>query len=65
MGISIKVEATPGDEIENTIRDMGRLADSLNCCVTIKFNDMLFWVYPNDDIALRVENARRKLLLID
>lgn len=50
MGIFIQVQATPGDHINEVLKEMLALANLVDFPVKTDFNDRLVWVHPGDGI---------------
>jgi hypothetical protein len=55
MSITLKIEAEPGSQIEETFEEAIRLATLLTCTTEFKFNEVVCWGRPDGDVKKGVK----------
>ena len=55
MGLTLNLEAVPGDSIDETAREMCSIASGLGVHVRVKFNDVTLMSYRGGDPSVIVE----------
>ena len=58
--LHIEASALGGESVETTAREMQRLADQLNVCVELKFNDVRLHALPGGSADWLVKNWARE-----
>lgn len=61
MSLILKLEAMPGDRIEDTCHEMVDLADRLNIVVKVEFNDVTLMSYWGGDPCELAKEFSRQL----